>query len=91
LASSYLRAFPNRRDECRTDTLRFAAQLLGLGQEDELANVLALGDEYVREAVLLRWHGLGTPTAREWLREDGAAYRDFLAELKRLVEAADPA
>jgi hypothetical protein len=78
----------DRRDEWRGVALHFAAQLLGPGQEAELADVLALGDEYTREAVLWRWTALGTPEARERLRQDAAAYRDFLAELRRAFEAA---
>lgn len=72
----------------RGEALRFAAQLFGPGQEGELAGVLALGDEYTREAVLARWAGLGTPAARERLREDRAAYRQFLADLRRAFDAA---
>jgi hypothetical protein len=75
-------------DEWRTDVLRFAAQLLGLGQERELAEVLTLGNEYVRQTVRQRWSGLGTPAAEEQLHADTAAFREFVAELKRNFEVA---
>lgn len=75
-------------DLWRGTALRFAAQLMGAGQEDELTGVLALGDEYTREAVRERWAALGTPAAGEQLRADAAAYRAFLAELRRAFEAA---
>jgi hypothetical protein len=75
-------------DRWRGDALRFAAQLFGPGQEDELAAVMALGDEYAREAVRRRWTGLGTPAAQDWLRRDATAYREFLKELRRAFVAA---
>jgi hypothetical protein len=75
-------------DIWRGTVLRFAAQLMGAGQEDELAGVLALGDEYAREAVLERWAALGTPAAAERLRADAAAYRAFLTELRRAFVVA---
>jgi hypothetical protein len=77
----------DRYDRWRGDALRFAAQLFGPGQENELANLLAVGDEYTREAVLRRWAGLGTPAAQTCLRDDRVAYRAFLAELRRAAEA----
>lgn len=77
-----------RLDEWRTVALRLAAQLLGPGQELELARVLALGDEYTREAVRQRWTALGTPQALALLQEDDAAYRQFLTDLKRAFDFA---
>jgi hypothetical protein len=75
-------------EQWRGDALRFAAQLFGPGQEDELATVLALGDEYTREAVRRRWNGLGTPEAQNRLGEDAVAYRNFLAKLEQAFETA---
>jgi hypothetical protein len=77
----------HEQDEWRGTALRFAAQLLGPGRERELATVLALGDEYTREAVRRRLTVLGTPEAGELLREDDAAYQRFVAEFKQGLEA----
>jgi hypothetical protein len=76
------------RDPARGDALRFATQLFGPGQEAELADMLALGDEYTRSAVLQRWAGLGTPAALDQLQRDAAAYREFMVELRQAFERA---
>jgi hypothetical protein len=78
----------DREDYQRTTALRFAAQLLGRGHEDDLAAVLTLGDEYTRAAVRERWTALDTPLARERLGEDTAAFQAFIAELQRAFETA---
>lgn len=75
-------------DWWRTPALRFAAQLFGPGDEDALANVMAVGNEYTREVVRRRWQGLGTTAARDHLRKDDAAFRSFLRELRQAMEAA---
>ncbi len=75
-------------DASCSDTLRFAAQLVGPGREKILETVSALGDEYVRRTVRQRLNGLATPEARELLRADTAAYTDFLATLERAFKAA---
>lgn len=77
-----------RDDEWRGTALRFAAQLLGSGHEKELAHVMAIGDEYTREAVRQRYTAVGTPEARRLLREDDDAYRKFLVDLRQAFEAA---
>jgi hypothetical protein len=75
-------------ESARGEYLRFAAQLFGPGQEAELADLITLGDEYTRFAVLERWEGLGTPAAQAQLQKDAAAYRDFIADLRRAFERA---
>jgi hypothetical protein len=72
----------------RGAALGFAAQMFGPGDEDELARVMALGDEYARESVLERWRGLGTPAAEALLRRDAEDFDRFLADLASTVEAA---
>ncbi len=78
----------DKLDEWRTQALIFAAQLFGPGQESELANALALGNEYVRGAVIRRWQGLGTTAALERLREDSAAFQNFVSGIKNQLEAS---
>jgi hypothetical protein len=78
----------NPRDVDRGVALKFAAQMFGPGHEDELARVLALGDEYARESVLNRWRGLGTPAAGTLLRRDAEEFDRFVAGLAGAVEAA---
>ena len=78
-------------DQQRSIALRFAAQLFGRGHEDGLAEVLALGDEYTRDAVRERWTALDTPAARDRLAEDDAVYRAFLSALQQAFEAAGAA
>lgn len=75
-------------DPARVDLLRFAAQLYGTGQEDELAAILELGNEYVRATVQRRLRGLGTPAALERIRDDVAAYRRFIGEFRDALETA---
>lgn len=75
-------------DRTREDGLRFAAQLFGPGQEAELGEVLALGDEYTREAVQRRWKGLNTRQAQGQLDMDSAAYREFINMFRRSFERA---
>ncbi len=76
-----------QHDPSRVDLLRYAAQLFGPGQEDELATVMSRGNEYVREIVLRRLRGIGTPAATERIRADAAAYRQFIGEFRTAFEA----
>jgi hypothetical protein len=76
------------RDGERHDALRFAAQMFGPGHEAELTRVLAAGDEYAREAVLERWHGLGTAAAEVLLRRDAEDFDQFVEDLAKAVVAA---
>jgi hypothetical protein len=81
----------DKEDYQRTVALRFAVQLLGRGHEDDLAEVLALGNEYTRQAVRERWTALDTSPARDRLAADDAAYGAFLTELQQAFEAAGAA
>jgi len=74
-------------DENRYPALEYAAQLLGPGHERQLAEVLALGNEYTREIVRNRCVALGTLEARALLRQDNDAYKQFLVDLKQAFEA----
>jgi hypothetical protein len=76
------------RDGERSDSLRFAAQMFGPGHEDDLARVLAAGDEYVRDAVLERCRGLGTPAAKALLDRDSHDFNGFIDELAKAIVAA---
>jgi hypothetical protein len=74
-------------DSWRAEALRFAIQLFGPGQENELANLLGVGDEYTRDAVLRRWKGLGTEAAQKLIREDANEFQGFIVEFRKRVEA----
>jgi hypothetical protein len=76
------------RDGEHNDALRFAAQMFGPGHEADLARVLAVGDEYVRDAVLKRCRGLGTPAAKALLERDSHDFNGFIDELAKAVVAA---
>jgi hypothetical protein len=75
-------------DEWRGITLHFAAQLLGAGNEKELARLMELGNGYTRDVVRRRWKSLKTPEAMSMLRVDDAAYRKFVQDFKQSLEAA---
>lgn len=71
------------------DTLRFfAAQLFGPGQEDELAALMMVGNEYTRDVVIRRLHGLGTSAADDQLRKDKAEFEEFVMQIRGRFEAA---
>jgi len=70
----------------RDELLRYAGQLLGRGHESDLRDVLSLGNEYVRKAVLQRWKAIDTPTARDCLQQDSIAFRKFMADLRKALE-----
>jgi hypothetical protein len=76
------------RDGEHNDALRFAAQMFGPGHEADLARVLAAGDEYVRDAVLERCRGLGTPAAKALLERDSHDFNGFIDELAEAIVAA---
>lgn len=72
----------------RGNALRFAIQLFGAGDEAALAEVMAAGNEYTRDAVRERWVGMDTDAARRLLAADDATYRRFLDDLRRAFESA---
>jgi hypothetical protein len=72
----------------RHDALRFAAQMFGPGHEADLARVLAAGDEYVRDDVLERCRGLGTPAGKALLERDSQDFNGFIEELAKAIVAA---
>lgn len=75
-------------DYTRGEALRFAAQLFGHGHEPDLSTVLALGDEYVRAAVLRRCRGLNTPAALAIIAADAEEFNRFVAGLTHSVAEA---
>jgi hypothetical protein len=75
-------------DVDRGVALTFAVQMFGPGHEDDLERALALGDEYVREAVLKRCRHLGTSAAAALVRRDAEDLERFVREVVRAVEAA---
>lgn len=75
-------------DYARGEALRFAAQLFGPGYEPDLSAVLALGDEYVRTAVLRRCRGLNTPPALAIIAADADEFNRFVARLTQSVAEA---
>lgn len=68
--------------------LTFAAQLFGTGDESDLEHLLAVGDEYVREAVLRRCRCLNSSAAQRILKKDAEDFERFVNELADRFTAA---